>query len=411
MLTGINNIISILFMILFSYQIVYIIVSLFIKEKEERYEFSYHRYGILICARNEENVIGSLLQSINRQKYPKDKYRVFVMADNCTDNTAAIARNHGTTVYERFNNVKVGKGYALEELLKHIDEDHPDECEAFMVFDADNILKDDYILQMNISYCKGNKIVAGYINTKNYDSNWISAGYSLFLLKKNRFLNNARHLLKTNCAINGTGFLFDKNVVKDWPYHTLTEDIEFSVDQACRNNRIAYCGRAVLYDEQPVSFSQSFNQRIRWAKGYLQVMKKYSLKLIRGMANGSFSCFDMLNTLVSAYSLSMITLLINVITALALIMSGKDMTSFLQSMITGLVKAYMCLYISGLLTTIAEWKNINSTSFNKIMYTFTFPVFIASYLPIAFCAMFKKVTWTPIRHGVSISSRKLRTYS
>ena len=396
MLTGINYIISIVFMILFSYQIVYIIVSLFIKEKEEKYDFSFHRYGILICARNEENVIGSLLRSISRQKYPEDKYRVFVMADNCTDNTAVIARNHGAIVYERFNNIKVGKGYALEELLKHIDEDHPDECEAFMVFDADNILKDDYILQMNISYCKGNKIIAGYINTKNYDSNWISAGYSLFLLKKNRFLNNARHLLKTNCAINGTGFLFDKSLVKD---------------QACKNNRIAYCGKAVLYDEQPVSFSQSFNQRIRWAKGYLQVMKKYSLKLIRGMANGSFSCFDMLNTLVSAYGLSMITLLINVITALALIMSGKDMTSFLQSMITGLVKAYLCLYVSGLLTTITEWNNINSTVFNKIMYTFTFPAFIASYLPIAFCALFRKVTWTPIRHGVSISSRKLRIYS
>ena len=269
-----NQALSIAFIALFSYQLVFIIVSLLMKEKETDYVFSYHRFAVLICARNEEEVIGELLKSIYDQTYPKDWYKVFVMADNCSDRTAQIARENGAAVYERFNDELSGKGYALEELLRNIKEEYEDLFDAFLVFDADNILKNDYLEQMNISYCQGSRIIAGYINSKNYGSNWISAGYSLYLLRKNRFLNHARHLLGISSAINGTGFLFSREMLDEWPYHTLTEDIEFTVDQVCRHHHIAYCNKAVLYDEQPTTFRQSFYQRLRWSKGYLQVIGK-----------------------------------------------------------------------------------------------------------------------------------------
>ena len=302
MLGFLNRMLSIVFAVLFSYQFVFIIVSLFMKEKEIDYEFSYHRLAILICARNEETVIGDLLKSISDQTYPKDQYEVFVMADNCSDHTAKIAKENGAVVYERFSDELQGKGYALQELLENIKDDYGDRFDAFLVFDADNILKNDYLEQMNISYCKGNRIIAGYINSKNYGSNWISAGYSLYLLRKNRFLNHARYLLGISSAINGTGFLFSREVLDDWPYHTLTEDIEFTVDQVCRHHKIAYCSKALLYDEQPTTFRQSIYQRLRWSKGYLQVIGKYSGRLLDGIAEGSFSCFDMLNTILSAYT-------------------------------------------------------------------------------------------------------------
>ena len=306
-----NRILSFFFAVLFFYQFVFIIVSLFMKEKKEDYKFSYHRFALLICARNEETVIKDLLDSIHDQTYPKEYYKVFLMADHCDDQTAQIARNCKVNVYERFNEELPGKGYALEELLKRIKNDYGDAFDAFLVFDADNILKKDYIEQMNLSYCKGNRIIAGYINSKNYGSNWISAGYSLYLLRKNRFLNHARSLLGLSSAINGTGFLFSREVLDEWPYHTLTEDIEFTLDQVCRHQKIAYCGKAMLYDEQPTSMKQSFYQRLRWSKGYLQVIKKYSYSLARGCMEKDFSCYDMLNTILSAYGLSMISLFLN----------------------------------------------------------------------------------------------------
>lgn len=400
---SLRTLISVVFALMFSYQIFYYFVSLFIRKKEKEYEFSYHNYAVLICARNEEAVIADLLQSLNNQSYPADRFHVFVMADNCCDDTAKIARKNGATVYIRYNDRLVGKGYALEELLKNIERDYGDVFDGYMVFDADNILKEDYIEQMNISYCQGNRIIAGYINSKNYDSNWISAGYSLFLLKKNRYLNNARYLLGLSCAINGTGFLFDKKLTGNWNYHTLTEDIELSVDQACRHNRIAYCDKAVLYDEQPVSFRQSFYQRLRWAKGYLQVIRKYSSSLLKGIFEGDFSCYDMLNTILSAYGYSMLSILISIIEFAMLVYLGINIIPYVRTILAGLSKAYLVIYAAGLLTTITEWNNIKASSFHKILYTFTFPLFLATYIPIAFYALFARVTWVPIKHSLSVN--------
>ena len=400
---SLRTLISVVFALMFSYQIFYYFVSLFVRKKEKDYEFSYHNYAVLICARNEEAVIADLLQSLNNQSYPADRFHVFVMADNCSDDTAEIARNNGATVYIRYNDRLVGKGYALEELLKNIERDYGDVFDGYMVFDADNILKKDYIEQMNISYCQGNRIIAGYINSKNYDSNWISAGYSLFLLKKNRYLNNARYLLGLSCAINGTGFLFDKKLTGNWNYHTLTEDIELSVDQACRHNRIAYCDKAVLYDEQPVSFRQSFYQRLRWAKGYLQVIRKYTSSLLKGIFEGDFSCYDMLNTILSAYGYSMLSILISIIEFAMLVYLGINIIPYVRTILVGLSKAYLVIYAAGLLTTITEWNNIRASSFHKILYTFTFPLFLATYIPIAFYALFARVTWVPIKHSLSVN--------
>ena len=400
---SLRSYITLIFILLISYQLLFYIVSLFARKKEKQFEFRYHRYAVLICARNEETVIADLLESINRQSYPKEHFQVFVMADNCTDATAEIAVKHGATVYVRYNDRLVGKGYALEELLKNIEMDYGDVFDGYMVFDADNILKEDYIEQMNISYCQGNRIIAGYINSKNYDSNWISAGYSLFLLKKNRYLNNARYLLGLSCAINGTGFLFDKKLTGNWNYHTLTEDIELSVDQACRHNRIAYCEKAVLYDEQPTSFRQSFYQRLRWAKGYLQVIRKYTSSLIQGIIEGDFSCYDMLNTVLSAYGFSMISMLVSVIEFCALLYLGINVIPYVRTILTGLIRAYLAVYAAGLLTTVTEWNKIRASSFHKILYTFTFPLFLATYIPIAFYALFARVSWVPIRHTLSVN--------
>ena len=116
----INFTLAALFVICYAYQFVYLAIPFLKKDKPHR-PAVLHRYAVLISARNEQNVIGHLLDSINAQDYPKNLVTVFVVADNCTDDTARVAREHGAVVYERFNRVKVGKGYALNELLGHIE--------------------------------------------------------------------------------------------------------------------------------------------------------------------------------------------------------------------------------------------------------------------------------------------------
>ena len=196
----INFIIATVFFICYSYQFAYILVPYLKKEKPHK-PVELHRYAVLISARNEELVIGNLLDSISAQDYPSRLVRVFVVADNCTDETAKVAREHGAIVYERFNDKLVGKGYALEYLLDRIGEEYGDVFDAYMVFDADNLLSEDYIRCMNETFSDGYRIITSYRNSKNYGDNWISAGYALWFLREAKYLNNARYLLGTSCAV------------------------------------------------------------------------------------------------------------------------------------------------------------------------------------------------------------------
>ena len=328
-LRTINAVISALFFICYTYQFLYIPLVLLKKRRPLPHPAASHRYAVLIAARNEENVIAGLLDSLAAQTYDMSLVTVFVAADNCTDSTAAIAREHGAVVYERFNHVNVGKGYALDFLLQHIGADYPEGFDGYFVFDADNILSPDYLERMNESFSAGNEIVTSYRNSKNFGDNWISAGYALWFLRESRYLNGARNRLGSSAAVGGTGFLFSQRILDEshgWRFYLLTEDIEFSIHHILRGERIAICEDAVLYDEQPTDFRQSCRQRLRWAKGYIQVFRRYGAELLKGTAKGSWSCFDMSMSILPAFILTALCLLANLtLTALGLMQGGRRM--------------------------------------------------------------------------------------
>ena len=244
-----NCIISVIFTLCYAYQFFYIFVGL-LKKPLKFIAKKQHRYAVVVSARNESGVIGNLINSIRSQNYPSDLVDIFVIADNCTDNTAEVARNAGAIVYERFNKEQVGKGYALDWLFKIIDTEHADKnYEAYMIFDADNVLDPNFIKEMNKVFDNGYRIITSYRNSKNYDTNWISAGYSLWFLREARYLNNARMHLGTSCAVSGTGFLVSADVIREnggWIHHLLTEDIEFTTDSIIKGEKIGYCANPVL---------------------------------------------------------------------------------------------------------------------------------------------------------------------
>ena len=169
---------------------------------------------------------------------------------------------------------------------------------------------------MNATFSQGYDVLTSYRNSKNFGSSWVSACYSIWFLRESRFLNYPRMLLRTNCAISGTGFLVSSRIIEEnggWPYFLLTEDIEFSVCCALRGWRIGYCDEAMVYDEQPVSMRQSWRQRMRWSKGFYQVNARYALKLLGGCFTGKrrFSCYDMLMTIAPCMLLTLITVVVN----------------------------------------------------------------------------------------------------
>ena len=407
----VNNLIGILFAVCYFYQIIYIFVPWIRKGKKAAKTDMTNRYAVLICARNEDQVIAGLINSLKKQTYDQRNLYIFVMADNCTDNTASIAESAGAIVYERKDQTHIGKGYALEALLQNISADHPEGFDGYFVFDADNVLKADFIEQMDRVFSEGHDIITSYRNSKNFDDNWISAGYSLWFLRESRYLNQARYLLGTSCAVSGTGFLFSRKVMEEnggWPFHTLIEDIEFSLDHIVHGRKIAFCKEAELYDEQPATFSQSWRQRMRWARGYLQVFKIYGLQLIKGSLRGSFSCFDMLMTIMPAFILSFFSIFSNLVLGIWGACIGDDVMIAVYSIAELLGKFYMGLFFMGLVTAITEWDHIHTTPVKKILFVFTFPLFMFTYLPISFVSLFVNPGWKPIRHSSSFDPEDLR---
>lgn len=405
-----NYLVCILFVVCYSYQFFYIVVSLFKKPYRYKKAEKEHRFAVMICGRNEEAVIGNLIESIKNQHYPQELIDVYVCADNCTDNTAAVAQQAGAIVFERFNKEKVGKGYALNFLFKRIFETSgQDYYDGYFIFDADNLMDKRYVKEMNKAFSAGFKVVTSYRNSKNYDTNWISAGYALWFLREARYLSNARLQLGSSCAVSGTGFLISKDIIKEnngWHYYLLTEDIEFSIDTIIKGYKIGYCPSAHFYDEQPEKFVVSWNQRIRWVKGYMQVFKYYGKKIIKGIfGTNGFSCYDMAMNLMPAYVLSMASTFINIASfVISVIAAQGDILGITISLAQLIGTCYSMLYLVGLITTITEWKNIKCRGWKKILYSFTFPLFIFTFIPVTIWAMtFGKSDWKPIKHGVNKS--------
>ncbi|MBQ8300783.1 MAG: glycosyltransferase family 2 protein [Clostridia bacterium] len=409
---NINLIAGALFFILYFYQFVYFLIP-FIKKDKPHKETKMHRYAVLISARNEENVIATLVDSLHHQDYPQELIDIYVIADNCTDKTAQSAENAGAFVFVRNDMENVGKGYALDYALNRIFAEKGDDFyDGFFVFDADNILDTNYISAMNRTFSDGHRIITSYRNSINYGTNWITAGYALWYIRESKFLNHSRMLLNSGCAISGTGFLVSKDVIHrigGWKFFLLTEDIEFSIANAIEGEKIAFCSDAILYDEQPQTFKQSWTQRLRWARGFLQVFGKYGTKLIASVfKKNRRTCYDMAMTIIPAFFITLFIGFVNAIAITVGVCQGEDWTPLAISLCQWVGGAYVMLFMIGLITILTENKRIHTSTWKKIKYLFTFPIFQFTYVPISIVAIFKNVEWEPTRHhGPSVSARKI----
>jgi len=264
------NIIGTILGIVVIHKAFYFVIGMFFTRKFKPAKKK-HKYAICIAARNEKYVIGNLLDSIKKQDYPKKLLTVFVVADNCDDDTSKIARDHGAICYERFDNEHKTKGYALEYLFDKIEEDYGRmSFDGYFIFDADNLLKSDYISKMNDAFDSGEKIITSYRNTKNFDENWIASTYALHWIRSIRTNHRARSVFRLATNIQGTGFLFTNEIVKDgWHYTSLTEDRALTADAVAQGYRISYQDEAEFFDEQPISLKVALRQRLRWSKGHL----------------------------------------------------------------------------------------------------------------------------------------------
>lgn len=240
------------------------------------------KFAMLVAAHNEEVVISGIVDSMAKLNYPKELYDVFVIADNCTDRTAEIARKHGANVFERFNKEKKGKGYALEWMFSNLFE-MEEQYDAICIFDADNLVHEDFLKEINSKMSEGYKVVQGYIDSKNPNDSWITMSYSIAFWSQNRMFQLARRNVGFSNQLGGTGFAIDVSILKElgWGATCLTEDLEFTCKLVSNGEKVGWAHDAKIFDEKPLTLKQSWAQRKRWMQGFADVASRYFFKLTK----------------------------------------------------------------------------------------------------------------------------------
>lgn len=415
-------VLGIIFACAYLYQIVYFLVGIGAEARERlagtkkrlpvsEYGTQSKRYAFVIAARNEANVISDLIGSLKNQTYPSELFDIFVIADNCDDDTADVARQAGAYVYERTNTEKMRKGYALSDLFEHIREDFGGygAYDGYIIFDADNIVEKNYLVEMDREFVKGRRIITSYRNSKNYGVNWITSGYSVAFMREAQYLNRPRRILHSSATVSGTGYLFSSEILEEmggWHYHLLTEDYGFTADLITKGEKIGYAQNAMFYDEQPTGFKQSWTQRVRWTRGFYQVLFRYGKGLIKSMFKDRsmfLSRYDIFMFLAPSFLFNLVTVALSVLAIVLNIIDMQKASSMgpdvILSFISGLAGFYALNLVQGFIVVASEWNEIRATSGRKIASIFTYPLFMFTYIPISLVALFVRPQWNPIAHN------------
>lgn len=382
-----------------------------------------HTYGICVAARNEAKVIENLLESLEKQDYDKNRIAIFVVAHNCTDNTAQIVREAAakgrirTYVYEYNNKNERTKGYALRYLFNQIEKDFGSTkvFDGYFVFDADNVLRDDYITRMNEAFDSGKDAVVSFRNSKNVAQNWISFSYAMHWMRTCLFDSRGKDLLHLSCRVQGTGFLFANHFIDNgWNYVNLTEDRAFCTDVVVQGHRVGYCEDAKFYDEQPNNLKIAFRQRIRWAKGHLQSLAEFGPKLLRNIFKFNKNSFRTYDTFwlnfpshIESGIRKIISWTFKIIIAILAYNFWGGVWGIVKVLIIDLAKFWLLKMVQAMVVCIYYRNEIENMNIFKLwFYIFMFPLFDKIGKWSMYIALFNHIEWKTIPHDYVVDVDK-----
>jgi cellulose synthase/poly-beta-1,6-N-acetylglucosamine synthase-like glycosyltransferase len=403
----------IFFILFFFSHVFYFTIGLFTKKKIFPISAPKMTFDFLIVARNEEKVIGQLIDSIHQQSYPASLIRIFVLADNCSDQTFQIASGKpNVIVFEDKVPHHKGKGQAIKTILEKRKVYSQTLSDAVIFFDADNILEKDYTSQMHNAMMQGHSIAIGYRNAKNFGYNLFSVGTSIVFLREAHFLHPSRNALGNSTHINGTGFAVLSSILEEtpWTSFSLIEDVEFTIQQLIKGRKVTYVPSAMFYDEQPTTFKVSYHQRVRWIKGAIQNFFLHSAKMLRSLRKQwSFSLFDVWFWIIPFPSiLTLLSLVQLLIAQIPLLMEGPlTLTSF-QPTYSFLINFMTFAFVIGVATILAAWKTLKANTLQKIVGMVSFPFFSLTFIPVLLFSILTmhSLKWYKTPHHVVIQEKE-----
>ena len=387
------------------------------------------RYGVLISAKDEENVIPRLINSIRSTSYPQEKLEIFIVAHNCKDKTAEVAKSLGATVIICNHPEEKTLGYAYRYAFDHINVKNYD---GFIILNADNVVSKDYFDKLNDAfvYYDKNQVVTSFRHSLNISDGTLPALYSYYFATICSFSYVGRENFNVACRVTGCGFVVPSIYLENgWNYLSVTEDIEFSADKVLEGKNIHYCDDAVFYDEQPRDFVTMWYQRLRWAKGQNMNNKKYFGKLFKALfkrgTKNRFSVFVSMTFHSFIPLVLFFTFLLQIILLLFSPLFGVSLQEtflywnyeknwfenlFLSlnvgavfTLVRSVISLFICSYLTAIGVLIASrGKFKGQAKWPMISGFILFPLFLLLQIPLDIASLFmKEVKWSKIPHGMN----------
>ena len=257
-------------------------IAAYLFRKEARAANRMLEIGVLIPAHNEETGIAHTIESIKAGDYPAEKTTIFVIADNCDDNTAEVARSAGATVVGRFDTEHRGKGQALDWFLREHKELYTG-VDVITIIDADVRAERDYLFEVSLSFSQpGIQVLQGYNGVSNPEAGWrpglLDAAFNIF----NHLRMAGPFQLSETCVLKGNGMAFDRFLIEDtgWPCHSIVEDMEFSLLLLMEEISVHYNPDAIVRSEMVTSGQNASSQRKRWESGRFNLVATMAPRLL-----------------------------------------------------------------------------------------------------------------------------------
>lgn len=387
----------IIMLLLVVYGLYFLITALFLFKKRKKDNIvsdKYSHFTILIPARNEEEVIKDAIQSFKRQKYPKDNYEIIVVINNTTDNTLGVCNAEGVRCILCERKIK-NKGDALKEAFDRLKKEKTD---AYIIMDADNVVNDEFLGEMNKSLNEGTLVAKSSMDIKAKENTWVSSSYAIYFFIQSILYSIPRNNIGASCAINGTGIMIKKEVIDKYGFNvrTITEDLEFMTLCALNNIKIKFVEGAICYAEHPSDFKVSMIQRRRWTKGIYEGFIIYFNSIIKNMIKRPN--IELLDSLL-IYS----TPLILILSLMSIFINFLIVPLPIYLIITSfsLLVSYISISLCALFVCVKSKKKIKDFLTGIIM----FPIFLLSWQYLNIIILFKKeVVWDEIKHTQKIEN-------
>lgn len=395
--------------------IYYFIISIFgiYRKRSSNNVKSIKKFALIVAAHNEEAVIQDIVVSLKKLDYPKELYDIFVIADNCNDNTAKKARDKGAIVFERNTKGKRGKGFALEWMFNKIFK-MDKKYDAVAIFDADNLISANFLTEMNKKMCEGYKVVQGYLDSKNPHDTWITGSYSIAFWQSNRMIQLSRNNLNLSNQLGGTGFCVDTEILKKlgWGATCLTEDLEFTCKLVLNGEKVGWAHDAVVFDEKPLTLKQSWFQRKRWMQGFADVSSRYFFKLLKkAIKEKSLVIFDCAIYSIQPYITILLGLsfLINIFKYGNAVVTGTINTLININDTASVVGAILVAIVLPTVYTLLFLMLDKKVNLKVFLYFLIYPIYALTWIPISIQGIIHKndKEWSHTVHTRSVDINEL----